>query len=108
MGIDDRPNPFPPTPESLAMGERVYRAQCQACHGADGGGNGPEAATLFPRPTDFVVHFASRHTHPDGRLYYWISEGMAGTAMPAFRTRLSEAERWHVVNYIKSFAPTER
>lgn len=106
--IDARRNPFPPTQASLALGERVYRAQCQVCHGVDGYGNGPAAATLYPPPTDFVVHFASGHTHTDGRLYYWITYGIGGTAMPAFRDRLSEAERWHVINFLRTFTPTDR
>lgn len=106
--IDARRNPYLPTQASLALGERAYRAQCQVCHGVDGYGNGPAAATLYPPPTDFVVHFASGHTHTDGRLYYWITYGIAGTAMPAFRDRLSEAERWHVVNFLRTFTPAER
>jgi mono/diheme cytochrome c family protein len=106
--IDARPNPIPPTQASLALGERIYRAQCQVCHGVDGYGNGPAAATLYPPPTDFVVHFASGHTHTDGRLYYWITYGIAGTAMPAYRDRLSDTERWHVVNFLRTFTPAER
>jgi mono/diheme cytochrome c family protein len=39
--IDARRNPFPPTAGSLAIGERVYRAYCQTCHGVDGRGDGP-------------------------------------------------------------------
>ena len=106
--IDTRPNPVPPSPQSLEAGERIYRGQCQICHGVDGHGNGPASATQFPRPTDFVAHFASGHVHPDGRLFFWISEGMGGTAMPAFKDRLSETERWDVVNFLKTFTPAER
>ena len=36
------------------------------------------------------------------------SEGIGGTAMPAFKDRLSETERWDVVNFLKAFTPTER
>lgn len=106
--IDTRPNPFPPTENSLAAGERVYRAHCQSCHGPDGHGDGPDGATLRPRPTDFWVHFASGHTHPDGRLFYWITNGMGGTGMPAFGGQLSDAERWDVVNFIRTFTPADR
>ncbi len=106
--IDARRNPFPPTADSLAIGERVYHADCQTCHGADGRGDGPQAAGMFPRPVDFWAHFGSGHTHPDGRLFFWITEGMPGTGMPGFRDELTDAERWHVVNYIKTFAPVDR
>jgi mono/diheme cytochrome c family protein len=55
-----------------------------------------------------VAHFASGHVHPEGRLFFWITEGMGGTAMPAFKDRLSETERWDVVNFLKTFTPAER
>lgn len=95
-------NPYPPTPESLAIGAQVYRAQCQSCHGAEGRGDGPAARVLNPRPADLRVHMAAGHT--DGELFYWVSRGIAGTAMPAFEGQLSEAERWHVINFIRTFA----
>lgn len=106
--IDTRSNPFRPTPESLAIGRRAYQAHCQACHGADGRGEGPGAANLYPRPTDFMVHFASRHTHTDGRLFYWVTYGMGGTGMPGFKSQLSDSERWHLVNYLRTFTPADR
>jgi mono/diheme cytochrome c family protein len=105
-GLLDRTNPIPPTAESLAAGERIYRQHCQACHGVTGAGDGPAAAMLRPRPSDLRVHMAAGHT--DGQLYFWITEGFAGTAMPAFRATLSEEERWHVLNFIRTFALTDR
>lgn len=107
--IDAVPNPLPATPQTLALGERVYRAQCEECHGPDGQGNGPQAAGLFPPPTNFVAHFGSGHVHPDGRLYYWTVRGIPGTGMPAFGGRLFEQERWAVVTYLRrAFTPAER
>jgi hypothetical protein len=60
---------------------------------------------MNPRPADFRVHMAAGHT--DGELFYWVSEGLRGTAMPAFRDLLSEEERWHVINFIRTFAPAD-
>ncbi len=109
QGLDARRNPFPSTPGSLAEGARIYGDNCAVCHGADGRGDGPLAETLYPRPVDFWAHFGSGHTHPDGRLYFWISNGMPGTGMPGFKDRLSDADRWHVINFIKNeFTPVER
>jgi putative copper export protein/mono/diheme cytochrome c family protein len=105
-GLLDRTNPIPPTAASLSAGERVYRQHCQACHGVTGAGDGPAAAMLRPRPSDLRVHMAAGHT--DGQLYFWITEGFAGTAMPAYRTTLSEEERWHVLNFIRTLALTDR
>jgi copper transport protein len=102
----DRPNPFPATPASIAAGERVYRQHCQICHGVIGAGDGPGAFALRPRPADLRIHMAAGHT--DGQLFFWITEGFAGTAMPAYKATLSEEERWHVVNFIRTFALTDR
>jgi mono/diheme cytochrome c family protein len=42
--------------------------------------------------------------HPDGRLFEWISFGFGEqSVMPKFVTILTEEERWHVVNYIRTF-----
>lgn len=104
--VVDRPNPIPATTESLAAGERIYRQHCGVCHGVIGAGDGPAAAGLRPRPVDLRVHVAAGHS--DGFFFYWISEGFRGTAMPAFKSRLSVEERWHVVNFIRTFAITDR
>lgn len=98
-------NPFPPTQDSLMVGERIYRTQCQVCHGVTGRGDGPAAPTLSPRPADFRVHMAAGHT--DGELFTWVSNGVPGTAMPAFGDKLTPEERWHAINFIRSFAPVE-
>lgn len=97
-------NPFPPDSASIARGREVYEQQCVSCHGVNGRGDGPLAATLRPRPADFRVHMAAGHT--DGELFTWLSKGVPGTAMPAFEGQLSETDRWHVINYIRGFAPS--
>jgi mono/diheme cytochrome c family protein len=104
--VSDRPNPVAPTAASIAAGERVYRQYCQSCHGVVGAGDGPAAFALRPRPADLRVHMAAGHT--DGQLYYWISEGFQGTAMPAFKDTLSDEERWNAVNFIRTFALRDR
>jgi copper transport protein len=100
--LPDRQNPVAPTPESRGIGRRIYDVHCHMCHGPDGGGDGPLASTLRPRPADLRVHMAMGHT--DGQLFDFISQGAPGTAMPAFGQRLAEMERWHVINYIRRFA----
>jgi mono/diheme cytochrome c family protein len=37
----------------------------------------------------------------DAALFDRITQGLPGTAMPAFRDTLTEEERWHVVNYLR-------
>lgn len=99
-------NPVPATPQSVAIGQRVYQQHCQACHGITGAGDGPVGRTLNPRPADLRVHMAAGHT--DGELFNWISEGFKGTAMPAFKRTLTAEDRWHVLNFLRTFALTDR
>jgi mono/diheme cytochrome c family protein len=92
-------NPVAPDEGSLARGGAIYAQNCAACHGATGRGNGPLAATLNPRPADFVQHV---NFHTDEVLFDWISKGIAGTSMQAWEGTLTETDRWHVLNYIQS------
>jgi putative copper export protein/mono/diheme cytochrome c family protein len=106
VSIRDLPNPVTATPESRAIGEQIYQRQCVVCHGVTGAGNGPAAAALRPRPADLRVHMAAGHT--DGQLFDWITNGFVGTPMPAFKDTLSEKERWDTINFIRTFALTDR
>jgi mono/diheme cytochrome c family protein len=99
-------NPTPVTAESLAKGRSLYFAQdCPLCHGENGRGDGPLAAGLRPPPADFRVHMAAGHT--DGQLFDWITNGYPGSAMPAYRDRLTEEERWYLITFMRSFANEE-
>ncbi len=35
------------------LGEALYHGSCERCHGSNGDGNGPDAATMSPNPPDF-------------------------------------------------------
>ena len=95
-------NPYPATAESLRTGQRLYRAHCAVCHGPEGRGDGPASPSLVPRPAD--LRRTRRMT--DALLFTRVTEGLPGTAMPAFEDTLTDEERWHVVNYLRAL--TER
>jgi copper transport protein len=92
------PNPVPATAESIARGQDLYQQSCTMCHGLNGRGDGPLAATLNPRPADLRTHVAQ---HTEGQLWLWLSDGVPGTAMPAFRSSLSDEDRWSLINYLR-------
>ncbi|MGH2607222.1 MAG: c-type cytochrome, partial [Anaerolineales bacterium] len=100
----DRINPMAPTSDSVARGAELYQVHCAACHGVSGRGDGPVGLTLRPPPADFSQH-AVPGVHSDGQLFEWISRGYPGSVMPAFEDRLSEEDRWHLVNFIRTLAP---
>lgn len=96
------------SPEVLALGGKVYRRQCAACHGDQGRGDGEAAYLLYPKPRDFVTGryrlVSSWEGVPTDRdLYRTISRGMPGSAMPSWG-HLPERERWALVHYVKSLA----
>ncbi len=96
-------NPIPPNVDSLAEGEMLYAENCFPCHGTTGAGDGPVGRTLNPPPADLTLH-TQPGVHPDGRLYNWITNGFQDSVMPAFSEKLSDDERWHLVNYIRTLA----
>ncbi len=93
-----------------AAGKVVYEKKCSLCHGPDGKGDGPGAATLYPKPRDFTRGLYKIRTTPSGQpptdtdLFRIITEGMIGTSMPAWNV-LPEKDRWNLVAYLKTFAP---
>jgi copper transport protein len=93
------PNPVPATAASIARGQELYQQSCVTCHGVEGRGDGPLARSLNPRPADLRVHVAQ---HTEGQLWLWVTEGVAGTSMPAFRDTLSDEDRWNLINYLRS------
>jgi hypothetical protein len=100
--IESMKNPIPPNLDSLGRGRVLFDANCATCHGQFGYGDGPAAAALNPPPANLQVHLAAGHT--DGQLFHWISNGISNTAMQGFADRLTEAQRWDVINYIRTFA----
>jgi mono/diheme cytochrome c family protein len=96
-------NPIPADPDSIAEGRQLFLQNCQPCHGPEGKGDGPVGRTLNPQPPDLAEHTVPG-LHPDEQLFEWISEGYPGSVMPAFEDALSEEQRWHLVNFIRTFA----
>jgi mono/diheme cytochrome c family protein len=95
-------NPVPADQRSLTDGFQLYQANCAVCHGATGHGDGPQAASLTPKPFDLTVHVG---LHPDSQLYDWITNGIPGTAMPPWKSQLTDQQRWDILNYLRTLSP---
>jgi putative copper export protein/mono/diheme cytochrome c family protein len=87
---------------SIANGLRLYADHCALCHGTEGDDDGPAASGLRPRPSDLTAKHTADHTAGD--IFWWLTYGKRNTAMPGFRDRLSEEERWDVINVIRAFS----
>ena len=88
----------PVTERTIATGSALFRERCVTCHGERGRGDGPASSGLRPPPADLVLHVPQ---HSDGELFYMVSRGMPGSAMPAWRETLGERERWAIVHYLR-------
>jgi high-affinity iron transporter len=92
--------PAPGRPASLARGERVYRVQCAACHGATGRGDGPKAKRVKGPPPANLADTAVMGALTPVDIYRKLLIGVAGTAMPGFEETLSDDDRWAVTAYV--------
>jgi mono/diheme cytochrome c family protein len=94
-------NPVPPTDDAIGAGKQAYGEHCRSCHGEKGDGRGEKAAELSVAPGDFTDAPAMRR-RTDGELFWQITRGRL--PMPAFEDKLSDEERWQLVDYIRTFA----
>jgi cytochrome c oxidase cbb3-type subunit III len=97
LHADDR-NPLAGDAKAAKAGEYEFRINCALCHGlgARGGGRGPD-----------LTRAVKKHAHSDADLFQVISNGIAGTAMPANGTNgqgvgMTDEEIWQIVTYIRS------
>ncbi len=104
---------YPPSrlfAQDTTRGKAVYVKWCAGCHGDDGAGDGPAAAYMLPRPRNFtgavykIRTTASGQLPTDADLLRAIDDGLPGSAMPAWKGRLSDAERHNVAAYLKTFS----
>ena len=90
----------------LAKGKEVYQMYCTTCHGASGEGNGPIAAGLTPRPTDFTDR-AILAKRTDAELAEFVTQGGGPThncpTMPSWAPILRKEDVLSVVAYLRSF-----
>lgn len=95
------PNPIAVDDDSVALGAEIYATNCATCHGESGEGDGPASLGLAMPPAD--LHEAHVQGNSDGSLFYIITHGRPDTPMPPWETVLTEEQRWHVVNFLRTF-----
>ena len=103
---DKTKNPVATSAESIEKGKTLYlektKGNCIFCHGETGTGNEANMPRLRRKPADLTSK--ERMTAmTDGEVFWKISKGITGI-MPAGEKRMTEEERWHVVNYVRTLA----
>lgn len=99
-----RTNPLPDSRAVRARGRALFVEGCADCHGKTGAGDGPQAVRLSPRPAD-LRKSGVIPGHSDAWLFYRITKGKLGTAMPGFEPTYEAPDRWAIVRYLRQLDP---
>jgi mono/diheme cytochrome c family protein len=94
------------TIKAIEAGGPLYVDHCQRCHGETGLGNGDLAPDLSPTPA-LLAYLVQQPIAGDQYLLWSISEGgkQFGTAMPAFKSELSQEQIWQIIAYLRAGFP---
>ena len=104
-------NPRTRTAEALNRGKWVYETYCLVCHGDAGRGDGPISAAVggpFFGIRSLVTDTVARRS--DGYLYSVLvhAPSMGRGLMPVYGDKIHGADRWDVVNYVRSLQQQAR
>lgn len=88
-------------PAMRAKGLYHYRQHCERCHGGPGVPPEDFAKGMTPVPLNLVQ--VSRLWTP-AELYWSTKYGLKATGMPAFEYRLTEAELWELVAFLRELS----
>jgi len=107
------PIQIPPEPkltvESIKHGGELFqKLECWKCHGQEGRGDGPSAATLTDsndqpiRPYNFTTDNRSKCGRTNADLYKIFMTGLDGTPMPSFADVVKPEDAWDLVHYLRT------
>ena len=85
--------------EMAPEGAKVFRANCEMCHGTEGHGDGLAGQSLDPKPRNLAVF---QKGVADDYLFWRVSEGRPGTSMVAWKGILTEVQIWQVVSFVRT------
>jgi len=100
--------------QSILKGRELFqKMQCWKCHGPEGHGDGPSAATLTDskdnpiRPYNFASgsRFKCGETNKD--LYRIFMTGLDGTPMPSFADVIQPNDAWDLVHFLRTLQPMD-
>ncbi len=88
--------------DSAGKGKIIYEKNCATCHGMKG--DDAEISRVFngKGAFDFTNLSTMANKHPS-ELFDGVTNGISGKAMPPWKDKLSESERWNVVKYAWTF-----
>src|SRR5579871_6943428 len=85
-------NPFQADPNAAEIGRVMFRIYCAPCHGIHAqGGRGPDLTLGAYSAGD-----------RDQDLFRVVSNGIPGSEMPGYGTRIDREAIWRLVSYVRS------
>jgi mono/diheme cytochrome c family protein len=86
-------------PEDVAAGQEIYTAQCSACHGDVGAGDGPDAATTDPvaGPLNDITYWFNRSNDT-------VFTELSTDQISAHSFQLEENELRRVIDFARTFS----
>lgn len=89
-----------PLTKAEKLGEKLFIQNCAFCHGQDGRGKNWIGSFIEPHPRD-ISDKAFLKQNDAASLAEKISEGVPGSAMPAWKTVLTQSEIKAIVSYLQ-------
>jgi cbb3-type cytochrome c oxidase subunit III len=99
-------NPVAADATSIAAGKQAFEKNCANCHGKTGVGDGMMGAELNPKPSN-LTDADWKHGSSDGEIFTVIKDGVKGTGMKSFNSKLTTKQIWDVVNYVRTLGPAK-
>jgi mono/diheme cytochrome c family protein len=104
------------TQDSADRGRELYQTtiKCSLCHGKEGRGDGPSAATLtdskgFPIAAyDFTGSSRFKCGESNEDLYRVLMTGLDGSPMASFSNSLKAEQAWDLIHYLRTFRTDSR
>lgn len=94
-------NPVPLNDANLIAGINLYGQHCAICHGTAKGEDSatPVAKGLYPAPPQLASEGVE--DDPEGYSFWKIKHGIRWTAMPSWKSALSDQQIWTLALFLK-------
>ena len=92
-------NPLAPSKEVLSGGLEHFGEMCVTCHGAPGVEPSEIGVGLNPPAPDLTL--AKVQARSDGELFWFVSNGIRMSGMPAFGPTHKQDELWQIVAFLR-------
>jgi mono/diheme cytochrome c family protein len=100
-------NPNAANAASVATGQQLFQKYCRFCHGATGLGDSPMAPKDM-KPSNLADGTWDRGSS-DGEIFVVIQEGAGPDfKMKGLKGKVSDADAWHIVNYVRSLGGVKK